>query len=218
MKAARSIRILLADDHAVLRAGLRLLIDGRPDMKVVEEAADGAEAVRKTRTARPDVVVFDLTMPRTNPRAAIEQIVGLGARVLVLTMHDDRAYVDAALAAGASGYVVKKAADVELLAAIRAVSRGRRFVDVTQWPGTGTARRAATLSAREERVIGLIARGHTNREIAAQLRVSIKTIETFRARACDKLGLRSRAELVQYAMRMNMMDPDRDPGRLPAGS
>ena len=139
----KGLRVVLADDHAVLRAGLRLLVDGQPDMTVVAEAADGPEAVRKARQTRPDVVVLDLTMPRTDPVATIRHLSRLGMRTVVLTMHDERAYVDAALAAGAQGYVVKKAADVELLAAIRAVNRGSRFL-----ASTSRARNADTARAR----------------------------------------------------------------------
>jgi DNA-binding NarL/FixJ family response regulator len=214
----KPLQVLLADDHAILRGGLRLLINAEQDMAVVEEAADGPEAVRKARQARPDVVVLDLTMPRTEPLATIRQLSRLGTRVVVLTMHDDPAYVDSALAAGAGGYVVKKAADTELLAAIRAVSRGRRFLDAggrlgrARSPETGRMRR---LSEREEQVLRLIGYGFTNREIAGRLRVGVKTVETFRARVCEKLGLRSRADLVRYALRMGLVAPE-DEG--PAGS
>jgi DNA-binding NarL/FixJ family response regulator len=201
------LRVVLADDHAVLRAGLRLLVDGQPDMKVVAEAADGPEAVRKARQARPDVVVLDLTMPRTDPVATIRHLSRLGMRTVVLTMHDERAYVDAALAAGAQGYVVKKAADVELLAAIRAVNRGSRFLAGASRARNRRPRAPARshLSAREEQVLRLIGYGFTNREIAARLRLSTKTVETFRARVCEKLGLRSRADLVRYGLRMGLV-------------
>jgi len=202
----KRVRVLLADDHAVLRAGLRLLVDAQPDLAVVAEAADGAEAVAKARRARPDIVVLDLTMPHTDPAATIRQLVRLGVRTVVLTMHDDPAYVSAALAAGADGYVVKKAADVELLAAIRAVSRGCRFLDATAERASGARSRVARpLSEREEQVMRLVAHGFTNREAAGRLGVSVKTVETFRARVCEKLGLRSRADLVAYAMGMGLV-------------
>ena len=204
----KPVRVVLADDHTVLRAGLRLLLDGQEDMTVVAEAADGPETVRKARQVRPDVVVLDLTMPRTDPVATIRQLSRLGVRTVVLTMHDDRAYVEAALAAGARAYVVKKAADVELLAAIRAVNRGSRFL-ASSGRVMDRRRRAAArvrgLSAREEQVLRLIGYGFTNREIAARLRLSTKTVETFRARVCEKLSLRSRADLVRYALRMGLV-------------
>lgn len=204
------IRVLVADDHAVLRAGLRLLIESQPDMTVVGEAADGPEAVRKTREVKPEVVVLDLVMPRTQPSATIAQIKRLGAHVLVLTMHDDRAYLDSAVAAGARGYVVKRAADTELIAAIRAVSDGREFVDAPRKEPKSRAGRPfrSHLSPREQLVVRQVARGHTNREIATSLGVSEKTVETFRARACKKLGLASRAELVRYALRMRLLDAE----------
>jgi two-component system, NarL family, response regulator NreC len=205
----KAVKVLIADDHAILRAGLRLLIDSQPDMAVAAEAADGAEALAAARRDRPDIMVFDLSMPRTDAAATIRQLTRLGIRTVVLTMHDDRAYVDAALAAGAQGYVVKKAADVELLAAIRAVSRGARFLDA----GTERSRRrkpagaslVPPLSGREQLVVRYLGLGFTNREIAAKLGLSVKTVETFRARACAKLGLRSRADLVRYAMGMGLV-------------
>ena len=203
------VEVLLADDHAVLRAGLRLLVDAQPDLTVVAEAADGPEAVAKTRRLHPDIVVLDLSMPRTDPAATIRQLARLGTRTVVLTMHDDPAYVGAALAAGADGYVMKKAADVELLAAIRAVSRGYRFLDASagraKRPRRAQASPPGRLSAREEQVLRLVAHGFTNRETAGRLGVSIKTVETFRARVCEKLGLRSRADLVAYALRMGLV-------------
>jgi two-component system, NarL family, response regulator NreC len=204
----KPLRVVLADDHAVLRAGLRLLLEGQQDMTVVAEAADGPEAVRKVRQIRPDVVVLDLTMPRTDPVATIRQLSRLGVRIVVLTMHDDRAYVDAALAAGAHAYVTKKAADVELLAAIRAVSRGSRFLASAGRAKNGRRHAPAPfrgLSAREEQVLRLIGYGFTNREIAARLALSTKTVETFRARVCAKLSLRSRADLVRYALAMGLV-------------
>jgi two-component system, NarL family, response regulator NreC len=204
----KPLRVVLADDHAVLRAGLRLLLEGQQDMTVVAEAADGPEAVRKVRQIRPDVVVLDLTMPRTDPLATIRQLSRLGVRTVVLTMHDDRAYVDAALAAGAHAYVTKKAADVELLAAIRAVSRGSRFLASAGRAKNGRRHAPAPfrgLSAREEQVLRLIGYGFTNREIAARLALSTKTVETFRARVCAKLSLRSRADLVRYALAMGLV-------------
>jgi two-component system, NarL family, response regulator NreC len=177
-------------------------------MTVVAEAADSPEAVRNLREIRPDVVVLDLTMPRTDPVATIRQLSRLGVRTVVLTMHDDRAYVEAALAAGAHAYVVKRAADVELLAAIRAVNRGSRFLASASRAKSGRRQARAPfrgLSAREEQVLRLIGYGFTNREIAARLVLSTKTVETFRARVCAKLSLRSRADLVRYALAMGLV-------------
>jgi len=215
------IRVFIADDHAVLRAGLKLLINAQTDMVVVGEAAGGTETVRSVEATAPHVVLLDLSMPGAPYSQTIGQVVRVapGARVLVLTMHDDPAYMRAALMAGASGYIVKKAADVELLTAIRAVYHGRTFVDLTR-PGEpepdsrmGRVPRdspshgvSKPLSARETEVLLLLAQGHTNHEAAKQLAVSVKTIETHRKRLSDKLGLRSRAELYRFAAEAGLLD------------
>jgi two-component system response regulator NreC len=209
-----SIRILIADDHAVLRAGLRMLIAAQPDMEVVAEAADGQEALRKAVETRPDVVIMDLTMPGSGGIQAIERIRQevAGTRVLVLTMHDVPAYLRSALAAGASGYVVKRAADAELLSAIRNVHRGRTVLDPTLavMLVRGGLRKSETpapprgsadlLSPREREVLELVAQGYTNQQMADRLGLSVKTVETYRSRLVEKLGLQSRADLVRYAL------------------
>ena len=209
-----SIRVLIADDHAVLRAGLRMLIGAQPDLEVVGEAADGDAALRKALETRPDVVLMDITMPGSGGLKAIERIREEcpKTRVLVLTMHDVPAYLRSALAAGASGYVVKSAADSELLSAIRSVHRGRTVLDpalaatVVQ---SALGKRAVgsqagvpvnPLSPREREVLDLVAQGYTNQQIADRLGLSIKTVETYRTRLVEKLGLRSRADLVRYAL------------------
>ena len=209
------IRVLIADDHAVLRAGLRLLINGQPDMEVVGEAGDGAEALRQTRALCPDVLTLDLSMPGGSVIPVIERLKQEcpQTRVLVLTMHDDAAYLRTVLAAGGSGYVVKKAADAELLTAIRTVHRGRAFVDFDLNAGTlpglldGPSGPAGVLSQREREVLELLAQGHTNQVIADRLYLSVKTIETYRTRIADKLGLKTRADLVRYALEMGILSP-----------
>lgn len=209
-------RVLLADDHAILRAGLAMLVRAQPDLEVVAEAADGVEALEKIRRTKPDVVILDLTMPRMNGFDALREIVREmpETKVLVLTMHDDPAYGRSLLAAGALGYVTKKAADRELLTAIRAVREGRYFVDLTQahdmLPGLGTRLPASRelLSQRERQVLELLARGHTHQEVADRLALSIKTVETYLARLTAKLGLHRRAELVRYALETGMLDRD----------
>lgn len=211
------IRVLIADDHAVLRAGLKLLIGAEADMEVVGEAADGAEAVRRAQTTAPDVVLLDLSMPGGRGTQTIGEVVQLTPRprVLVLTMHDDAASMQAALLAGASGYIVKKAADVELLTAIRAVHHGRTFVDLTR-PGEAppvprdapAGGQPKPLSPREGEVLRLLAQGHSYRAAAEQLGVSVKTIETHRKRLADKLGLRSRAELFRFAIEVGLLEPE----------
>jgi DNA-binding NarL/FixJ family response regulator len=215
------IRVLLADDHAVLRAGLRLLLNAQPDLAVVGEAADCPEALGQVRALKPDVLTLDLTMPGGGSVKLIEQLRKEcpQIKVLVLTMHDDPAYLRAALAAGAAGYVVKTAADAELINAVRAVCQGRIVVDVgaakapgpPAAPGPSRPSRPAgfsALSTREREVFTLLARGHTNQEIAAALFLSVKTIETYRARIAEKLGLRSRAELVRYALEAGLLGPE----------
>jgi two-component system response regulator NreC len=215
------IRVLIADDHAILRAGLKLLIGAQSDMEVVGEAAGGRETVRSAQATAPDVVLLDLSMPGGRSTQTIKQLVQVApsSRVLVLTMHDDPAYLQAALLAGASGYIVKKAADVELLTAIRAVHHGRTFVDLTR-PGeqaqghevrsrdSPAAGKPRPLSRREAEVLRLLAQGYTNQEAADHLAVSVKTIETHRKRLCDKLGLKSRAQLFRFAVEVGLLEGD----------
>lgn len=210
MTGHKRIRILLADDHAVLRAGLRALLNAQRDLEVVGEAADGAEAVRLAQALHPDVVVMDIGMPGVNGIDATARIKRElpTTKVLILSMHDDRGYLRQVLRAGASGYVLKKAADTELLAAIRAAARGEVFLD----PGLAKAlveevmepapagRETPVLSDREREVLRLLARGHTNQQVADRLCVSVKSVETYKARLMEKLGLRGRAELVRYAL------------------
>jgi len=208
----KKIRLLLADDHAILRAGLRVLLDAQPDMTVVAEAADGHEAIDRARVNRPDVAVVDLTMPGMSGVQTLERLrlEVPATRLLVLTMHDDPAYAGLTLAAGATGHVVKDAESSELLAAIRAVYRGRTFVHTGSEVDEGAPAAAATaavppLSRRERQVLELLARGHTNREVAQRLSLSVKTIETYRSRLNDKLGLESRADLVRLAMNLGLL-------------
>jgi len=214
-----TIRVLLADDHAVLRAGLRLLINAQPDMAVVGGAASTHEALDKSRALDPDVLTLDLTMPGGNSIKLIERLRQEcpRIRVLVLTMHDDPAYLRAVLAAGGAGYVVKTAADVDLLTAVRAVAGGRMFVDVSLTEGTehvdprgeiaAGPSGLTSLSGREREVLALLAKGHTNQEIARKLFLSVKTVETYRARITGKLGLRTRADVVRYALEVGLLAP-----------
>jgi two-component system response regulator NreC len=217
-----TIRVLIADDHAILRAGLKMLINAQPDMEVVSEAPDGDRAVQAARDTTPHVVLMDLTMPGSGGMGALEEIARCcpDTRVLVLSMHDDPAYLRAVLAAGASGYVLKRALDTELLAAIRAVHRGGVFVDpslahvfVEDALHKSRRRRPARqslniLSERERQVLGLVAEGYGTQEIANQMLVSVKTVETYRARIAEKLGLRTRSEIVRFAVQMGMLTSD----------
>lgn len=209
----KKIRILLADDHAVLRAGLRLLIDAQPDMLCVGEAGDGREALERTEALHPDLVLLDLSMPHLGGLSALAEMRrrAPGTQVLVLTMHADEEYCRQCLKQGASGYVLKQAADQELLQAVRAVMRGEVYIHpamtktlladlVDRTAVAGATDPANTLSEREAEVIKEVARGYTNQEIADRLSLSVKTVETYRARAMEKLGLTGRAALVRYAI------------------
>ena len=216
------VRVLIADDHSVVRAGLRMLIASQPDMEVVGEAGDGAEAIAKASSTRPDVVVLDLSMPKSRSTQTIERIVRLEnqPRVLILTMHDDPAYFRSAFDAGASGYVVKNAADLELLTAIRAVYSYRTFVDLsrmTEAPfvaspgGNALTKPKKKLSRREAEVLRLLAQGYTNQETAEKLAVSVKTVETYRKRLHEKLELKTRAQLFRFAFESGLLESDVNP-------
>jgi two-component system response regulator NreC len=225
----RTIRVLIADDHAVLRAGLRMLIGAQPDMEVVGEAADGEAAVRDAAQMRPDVTLVDITMPGLGGLRTIERLRRTcpQTRILVLTMHDVPAYLRAALAAGANGYVVKRAADAELLSAIRGVHRGRTVLDpmlaamvvqggLGKRPASGQAGGPASLlSPREREVLDLVAQGYTNQQIGDRLGISVKTVETYRSRLVEKLGLHSRADLVRYAFDSGLVGPGPHAGGRP---
>jgi two-component system response regulator NreC len=214
------IRVLIADDHSVLRAGLRMLLGAQSDIDVVGEAADGLEVSRKARELRPDIVLLDLSMPGPRSGNVIREVLRAcpKTRVLILTMHDDAAYLRSALSAGAAGYLVKKAADTELLSAIRAVHAGRTFVDLTRTTGLpqpslpakvpGQWQPPKNLSRREREVLRLLAQGHSNQQIADKIRLSVKTVETYRTRLSEKLGLRGRAELYRFAAESGILDTD----------
>jgi DNA-binding NarL/FixJ family response regulator len=213
---------MIADDHAILRSGLRLLVNAQADMEVVSEAPDGEQAAQAARETGPDVALVDLTMPRKGGLRALHEIVRdcPKTRVLVLTMHDDPAYLRSVMAAGASGYVLKRSVDEELLAAIRAVQRGGTFVD----PGLANvlvqdmlakkgarARRTGpvnVLSERELQVLILVARGYSSQQIAKQILVGVKTVETYRSRLAQKLGLRTRSDVVRFAVQMGLLTPE----------
>ncbi|MBE3581265.1 MAG: response regulator transcription factor [Thermoanaerobacteraceae bacterium] len=211
------IRILLADDHAVLRGGLKLLLNTQPDMTVIGEAADGREAVDLCRALKPDVLLLDLNMPGEGGLKALEELKDTGTRILVLTMYDDVAYLRQAVESGAAGYILKSAADVELIAAIRAAARGESYYDPAltkplvdyfvnkREKQRGSPRAVDLLSEREKEVLRLVALGYTNRQIAQELTISIKTVEAHKANIREKLKLKGRAELVRFAMEQGLL-------------
>ena len=213
-----AIRILIADDHGVLRAGLRALLNAEPDLEVVGEAADGDEALRLTRTLRPDIVLMDVSMPGCGGIEATRRLKELRSdvRVLILTVHEDSGLLQEAIRAGASGYILKRAAESELVNAIQAVWRGDLYVHpaMTRALFASTIHAPAdnqvaieTLTPREVEVLRLIAQGHTNRQMADLLTLSVRTIESHRANMMQKLDLHSRVELVRYAMKHGLFRP-----------
>jgi len=210
-------RILLADDHAVLRSGLKLLLESQPDFQVVGEAASGIETLELAERLQPDLILLDLSMPQLGGLDAIPTLKRLcpAVKILILTMHDDPQYLRTALKNGATGYVLKKAADAELISAIRAVLRGEMYVHPSMTrslledmlPKSDAAPDAwETLSEREREVLRLVALGHTSAEIAVQLNLSDKTVETYRARGMEKLGLPNRAALVRFALKKGILN------------
>jgi DNA-binding NarL/FixJ family response regulator len=202
------LRILVADDHGIVRAGLKMLIERQDSMHVVAEAADGVDAVEAAQRERPDVAVLDVSMPRMTGIQAAREIRAHcpSTAVLLLSMHDDERYVHDALRAGASGYVLKRQADAELIEAVRAVAAGRHFV--SSIPGAEREGGPADpLTPRELDVVKLIAEAYTNRQIAEILKVSEKTVESHRANVLSKLGMRDRVELVRYAIKRGLVEP-----------
>ena len=213
------IKVFLADDHAVLRAGLKMLLESQPDITVVGEAGDGKTTLSLATCASPDVLLLDVGMPGMDGLGVLEDIrVGVPrCRVLLLTMHEEEAILRAALRAGASGYVLKKAAEAELLTAIRAVARGEAYVDpgltrrmiegyLESADAEETREQMDGLTAREIEVLKLVAQGYTNKEVAEKLVVSVKTVETHKAHIAGKLGVKSRVEWLRYAREKGLLD------------
>jgi two-component system response regulator NreC len=208
------IRILLADDHALVRHGFRMILAAQPDMEVAGEAGNGREAVELAQKLKPDVVVMDVTMPELNGIEATRRLIELSprTRVLALSMHKDAVYVREILRAGARGYLLKDSVDADLIAAVRAVAKGEGYLS----PGVSDAvlsdyRRHVTdpldlLTTREREVLQMIAEGKTNKEIATSLNLSVYTVEAHRGRLMEKLNLHSTGELVRFAVRSGLID------------
>ncbi|MEU2298467.1 response regulator [Streptomyces antibioticus] len=212
-------RILLADDHALVRRGVRLILDGESDLVVIAEADDGAEAVAQARALRPDLAILDIAMPRLTGLQAARELSRVlpDLRILILTMYDNEQYFFEALSAGASGYVLKSVADRDLVEACRATMRGEPFL----YPGAvnalvrnyldrvreGRALPPRAITEREEEILKLVAEGHTSQDIADLLVISPKTVERHRANLLQKLGMKDRLELTRYAIRVGLIEP-----------
>jgi DNA-binding NarL/FixJ family response regulator len=215
MTPAGRARILIADDHGIVRAGIRLLLERQPDLEVVAEAADGIEAIAQALASRPSLCILDVSMPRMTGLQATREIRAHlpETRVLILSMHDDEHYLFEALKAGAAGYVLKREADQDLVSAVRAVVRGDAFLTnaaqrsmIRQWMADGSQGPKVPLTPREEEVVKLIAEAHTNAQIAEILHLSEKTVESHRGNVLRKLGMRDRVELVRYAIRRGLVE------------
>jgi DNA-binding NarL/FixJ family response regulator len=209
------IGVLIADDHGIVRSGLRMLLERQSDIRVVAEAEDGVEALEVAQSERPDVAVLDVSMPRMTGIQAAREIGAYApdTRVVLLSMHDDERYFLEGLEAGAFGYVLKRAADADLIEAVRTVASGRRFFSdpsqqdlVREW-SEGRERADDPLTPRELEVVKLIAEAYTNKQIAETLKLSEKTVESHRANVFAKLGIRDRVELVRYAIRRGLIEP-----------
>ena len=214
-----SVRVFVADNHGILRGGLRALINLQADMEVVGEAANGPDAEREIRVTEPDVVLMDISMPNGGGLAAIAAVkrVRPRTRIIALTVHDELGYLRAAGRAGADGYVVKRAVDTELLAAIRAVAKGRTFMDASVGQELARSplrssrsdaergRGVAQLTSRELEVMRRVAEGFTNAQIADELQLGVKSVETYRSRVMEKLGLSSRVALVRLALECGLL-------------
>lgn len=208
-----TISVLIADDHAILRSGLKMLVDSAGGLAVAGEAGTGREAVEAYKRLSPDILILDITLPDMSGLEVAREVkkADPAARILVLTMHDNANYVREFVRLGVAGYIVKKSADTELINAIRAIARGDMFIDPSLTKAVlgaeaGTGR--GPLSPREEEVLRQLAKGYLGKEIAARLKISVKTVETYRARIAEKLGVSGRAELLQYAIKHGLFSAD----------
>ena len=210
------MRALIADDHGIVRSGLRLLLERQPDVEVVAEAGDGVEAFELALATQPDLCVLDVGMPRMTGLQATREIRSHLPRthVLIVSMHDDERYLFEALKAGAAGYVLKREADQALVTALHAIARGEPFLTnaaertlIRRWMEEGAQGPDEPLTAREQQVVKLIAEAHPSKEIASMLTISVKTVERHRANILEKLGMRDRVDLTRYAIRRGLITP-----------
>jgi len=217
---SKTIRILIAEDHQTVREGIKLLVAAQPDMEVIGEAGDGEEAIELTKKLQPELLLMDVSMPRMNGLKATKKLRSIqpDLRILTLTRHTDDGYLRQLIAAGANGYVLKQSAPEQLITAIRSVAHGEAFLDpsLTQRVLGGYAggmtplrgERSGDLSSREEEVLKMIAQGYSNKEVAARLDLSVKTIEAHKANGMQKLGFASRIELVRFAVLQNWLSEE----------
>ena len=215
----KTIRIILADDHQIVRAGLKLLLDSQPGFRVVAQAGNGEEVLQRARELKPDLVIMDLSMPGMNGLLATEQFKAElpEIKILILTSHEDQVYFRQMCQADVAGYLLKRSAGDELLNAVRKVISGQSYYDemlisrmVTRQLGIPEDQQkgpARSLSAREEEILRAVALGYSNKEVATQLSLSVKTVETHKVRICEKLGYHSRADMVQHALRLGWLEP-----------
>ncbi len=211
------IRIVIADDHSLLRAGLRSLLNSSPDMEVVGEATNGAEAVKLAQELMPDIVLLDIVMPDTDALATTKELAEVSntTKVMMLTMHEDTALMQEYLRAGASGYIIKRAAETELIDAIVAVNHGIIYIHPSLMHAIINPKprmefqsedKSESLTLRETEILRYIAEGHTNRQIAQTLNISVRTVESHRSNLMEKLDLHSRVELVRYANKFGLLN------------
>ncbi|MDI1241006.1 MAG: response regulator transcription factor [bacterium] len=217
---SKKIRILIAEDHQTVREGIKLLVSSQPDMEVIGEAGDGEEAIELTKTLLPELLLMDVSMPRMNGLKATKKLRSItpDLRILTLTRHTDDGYLRQLIAAGSDGYVLKQSAPDQLITAIRTVARGEAFLDpsLTQrvlggYAGASSSLRGekkGDLSSREEEVLKMIAQGYSNKEVAARLDLSVKTVEAHKANGMQKLGFTSRIELVRFAVLQNWLSEE----------
>jgi DNA-binding NarL/FixJ family response regulator len=222
MRQTSRLRVVLADDHAIVREGLKALINAQPDMEVVGEAADGRAACVKAKELKPDIIVMDLSMPELSGVQATREVRRQSpeVRVIALTVHEERSYLRELIEAGASGYVLKRSAAEDLVHALRVVARGDVYLDPSVAAvfvgkiSRSHAQRSsveADLSDRETEVLQLIAQGHSNKDIAGRLDLSVKTVETYKARSMEKLGLTGRADIIRFALQKGWLQDPRRP-------
>ena len=210
-----TIQILLVDDHTIFRAGIRVLLEMQPDFKVVGEAEDGAKALALVRELQPEIILMDIAMPGVDGLSATRQIKEIAptAKIILLTQHENKEYIQPALKIGAAGYVLKRAAADELVMAIRSVHQGKSFIDsnvtstiLADYCQTETNTSDTNLSEREREILVMLARGYSNRQIAELLKISPKTVDFHRARIMKKLGIKGRVALAQYALRHGLVE------------